>query len=432
MTLALASRRTALTPPWVRDDLWRRARAVPSLDLRFADNKSLVDAVTGASLVTFTRASSGTFVGSDGLIKSATTNEPRFDHNPTTGESLGLLVEEARTNNLTYSEDTSQWLTPTNITLSQNQTTAPDNLVTADQYLETAATGLHAQSSPGFVFVTGTTYTYSVFVKSIGGRNHTIGFPPVVFTARFANFNLSGSGSVQSVDVGITADIKPYPNNWYRCSATSACVLGSGSRVDNFITNSSYSISYAGDVTKGLFIWGAQLEAGAFPTSYIPTVAATVTRAADVASITGSNFSSWYNQTEGTVFANYAERAFSVTHQVATVSNGTANERISLAINSSNVLDVGVISGGADTFGGNTPTLTAQEYRIGFGYKADNSGVSANGSAITVDSAVTLPTVSQLDVGASAGTTQLLNSTIKRLTYWPVRLPDPTPQQITQ
>lgn len=168
-----------------------------------------------------------------------------------------------------------------------------------------------------------------------------------------------------------------------------------------------------------------------FASSYIPTTSATATRAADVASVTGTNFSSWYNQTEGTVFVNYAERAFSVTHQVATVSNGTANERISLAVNSSNTLDVGVISGSADTFGGNTPTLTAQEYRIGFGYRADNSGVSANGSAITVDSAVTLPTVSQLDVGARAGSSQILNSTIKRLTYWPVRLANPILQSIS-
>ena len=88
----------ALAGPWVQNSLWTAARAVPSLDLRFAENKSLTDAKTGASLVTFTRASTGTYVGSDGLLQSATTNEARFDHNPTTGESLGLLVEEARTN----------------------------------------------------------------------------------------------------------------------------------------------------------------------------------------------------------------------------------------------------------------------------------------------------------------------------------------------
>ena len=333
----------ALAPGWVKNELWRKARTVPSLDLRFAENKSLVDATTGAQPVTFTRASSGTFVGSDGLIKTATTNEPRFDHNPTTGESLGLLVEEARTNVLLNSA-----------TLS----------------------------------------TQSVTVAAAANTLSFYGTGTVTLTGVSTAGPLVGTGANNRVSLTFTPTVG---------------VL---------------ILTVSGSVTN------AQLEAGAFPTSYIPTVAATATRAADVASITGTNFSPWYNQTEGTVFANYAERAFSVTHQVATISNGTANERISFAINSSNTLDVGVISGGTDTFGGNTPTLTAQEYRIGFGYKADNSGVSANGSAITVDSAVTLPTVSQLDVGARAGTSQLLNSTIKRLTYWPTRLA--TLQAITQ
>jgi hypothetical protein len=228
----------------------------------------------------------GDYVPTTSAINSA----PRFDHNPTTGESLGLLPEEPRTNSLTYSEDTSQWLTPTNITLSQNQTTAPDGASTADQYLETAATGLHVQDGMPFTFVTSTVYTYSVFVKSIGGRNFEIGYPPTIFTNRFARFNLSGSGSVQGSDAGVTASIQAYANGWYRCSATNTCASGSSSRIGNFIINDSFSRSYAGDVTKGLFIWGAQLEAGAFPTSYIPTTTATATRAADVASITGANF----------------------------------------------------------------------------------------------------------------------------------------------
>ena len=67
----------------------------PTLNLDFANTKTLDPRVT------FTRASTGTFVGSNGLIQTAASNIPRFDHNPTTGESLGLLVEEARTNSLT-------------------------------------------------------------------------------------------------------------------------------------------------------------------------------------------------------------------------------------------------------------------------------------------------------------------------------------------
>jgi hypothetical protein len=207
---------------------------------------------------------------------------------------------------MTYSEDVSQWATPFNTTLAANSIAAPDGALTADRLLETTATSLHACDGTAITFVTSTVYTYSVFVNSIGGRNFEIAFPATLFTARFARFTLSGTGSVQGVDSGVTASIQALANGWYRCSASSTCVLTAGSRMGNFINNASYSRSYTGDITKGIYIWGAQLEAGSFPTSYIPTVAATVTRAADVASITGSNFSSWYRQDEGTVFATTA------------------------------------------------------------------------------------------------------------------------------
>jgi hypothetical protein len=238
----------ALAGPWVQNSLWTRARAVPSLDLRFADNKSLVDATTGAQLVTFTRASSGTYVGSDGVLRTATTNL------------------------LTWSEDTSQWFIPgTGITISQNQTTAPTGALTADQYLETATTGLHSQNGTAFVFVTGNTYTYSVYVKPIGDRNFEIGYPPTVFTGRFARFSLSGSGSVQGTDAGVTAFIQAVGDGWYRCSATNTCAAGAGSRISNFINNASFSRNYAGDTAVGIYIWGAQLEQSATVGEYIPT-----------------------------------------------------------------------------------------------------------------------------------------------------------------
>jgi hypothetical protein len=415
---------------WARDPLWKNARAVPSLDLRFAENKSLTDANTGASLVTFTRASTGTYVGSNGVLQSAVTNEARFDHNPTTGESLGLLVEEARTNSLTYSEDTSQWLAPTNVTLSQNQTTAPDGASTADQYLETAATGLHVQDGMPFTFVTSTVYTYSVFVKSIGGRNFEIGYPPTIFTNRFARFNLSGSGSVQGSDAGVTASIQAYANGWYRCSATNTCASGGSSRIGTFIINDSFSRSYAGDVTKGLFIWGAQLEAGAFPTSYIPTTTATVTRAADVASITGTAFSSWYNQSAGTLVGEYRTPA-SGTRGVADFNDNTANERIGMLTNSTDPKMLAVDGGTTqvDLDGGTIVANTLAKTAIAYATN-DFSIVNAGGAAVT-DTSGTLPTVDRLMIGTDQ-TGNYQNGQIKRLTFWPVRLPNPTLQAITQ
>jgi hypothetical protein len=439
---ALGASRTSLVPggvlagPWVRDPLWRNARAVPSLDLRFADNKSLTDAVTGASLVTFTRASSKTVTNSARVLETVGIDVPAFDHNPTTGESLGLLVEEQRTNGLLYSEDTSQWLAPVNITLSQNQTTAPNDTSTADQYLETAATGLHAQESPAFTFVTSTVYTYSVFVKSIGNRNFEIGYPSIIFTGRFARFNLSGSGSVQGSDAGVTASIQAYANGWYRCSATNTCVLGGSSRIVNFINNDSFARSYAGDVTKGLFIWGADLQAGAFPTSYIPTTTAAVTRSADVCSITGSAFSSWYRQDEGTMFADIvgfpiASGAFP---RIVELSDGTSNNFIRLQQYSSNLVRTSISTGNVGQMGQDGGTIAqGVRGRVALAVATNDCAFVVNAGTPSADSSVTVPVViTQANILSGLSGSNAANSTIRRLTFWPTRLPNTTLQAVTQ
>ena len=284
----------ALAGPWVRNSLWTAARAVPSLDLRFAENKSLVDAVTGAQLVTFNRASSGTFVDSAGVLQTAATDAPRFDHDPTTGESLGLLVEEQRTNNLVQSEDFATTWTLNNVTVSTNTVTAPDGTLTADTFGPVVGDGLtitrFLRQNP--VLTTQQAYTFSVFVKV--GTATANGIALYIsdstatnnFRANFILFTLTTSvaGSGWATP---TATIIPYPNGWYRC-----ILSGVTSTVHTGLRASIYLNTFGNtsDTYGTHHIWGAQLEAGAFPTSYILTTTATVTRAADVASITGTNF----------------------------------------------------------------------------------------------------------------------------------------------
>ena len=107
-----------------------------SLDLNFSQYKALTDSVSGTNLITFSRASTGTYVDSDGLIKTAVADAPRFDHDPVTGESLGLLIEEERTNLFTYSEefDDATWL-KSNATVTANDAVAPDGTSTADKLI---------------------------------------------------------------------------------------------------------------------------------------------------------------------------------------------------------------------------------------------------------------------------------------------------------
>ena len=271
--LGSAAFRTGVTPggalagPWVRNPLWTRARAVPSLDLRFADNKSLVDATTGASLVTFTRASSATYVGSDGLIKSAATDEARFDHNPTTGESLGLLVEEARTNLLLRSEefDNASW-GKTNMTVTANAIVSPNGAITADAIFETAATGEHFVRQTITGLTANTNFTTSIFVKNLDSRNLQIRILDLnLVTNGYIGIFSPNTGTVissSSVGFGVltSASIVPYSNGWYRAILTGNAGVTCTAYIVDFYSLSGTTSVFAGDITKGLYLWGGQLE----------------------------------------------------------------------------------------------------------------------------------------------------------------------------
>ena len=416
---------------WARDPLWKNARAVPSLDLRFAENKSLTDVKTGASLVTFTRASIGTYVGSDGLVKTATTNEARFDHNPTTGESLGLLVEEARTNLLLRSEEFGTTWTATRASVSTDATLAPSGATTADKLVEdTTATNTH-QIQQTVTLVANTTYATSFYIKSSERTELRL-----LFSAGSdginAAFNLSTGVATAQANTGsgviASATLTPVGNGWFRATATGLISPTSTSATLTLRLLSSGSNSYTGDGTSGLFLYGAQLEAGAFATSYIPTTSATVTRAADVASITGSNFSSWYNQAEGTVFSDSNIIASQVqTQTVWQLGGGTILSSLRQPQGTSNQFRA-LIGGTFTASPGTGGLLSAGTSKAGVAYlgtagrlQVASSGVDSTGSSLDAN---------KLDIGSlNPGTS--LNGTIKRLTYWPVRLANTTLQSIT-
>lgn len=418
----------ALAGPWVQNELWTRARAVPSLDLRFADNKSLVDATTGAQLDTFTRASSGTFVGSDGLLMTAATNEPRFDHNPTTGESLGLLVEESRTNYATQSETFTGWA-PNQVTLSSASASAPNGASTVYQIIEDTSTSTHR------IFVSPTTgqtvQSHSLFVKLASGtRRVYLSSDDTTGARQSITFNLQTGTLVAAGASWSNVFITPYPNGWYRIGGTITDNGGSTIFMCG-LDNGSVS-SYAGDGTSGIYIWGAQLEAGAFPTSYIPTTTAAATRAADVASITGTNFSSWYSQSEGTVFASSSSYGASNTNRrIAFATDGTISNRFGLLYNNVNTPQMVVASAGT-VVASQSAVLTGANYSIAAAYKLDDYAISAAGSSPSTDTAGALPVgINQLGIGNQLNG-EHINGTIRRLTYWPVRLGNTVLQQITQ
>jgi hypothetical protein len=236
----------------------------PTLNLDFAKTKALDPRVT------FSRASTGTFVGSNGLIQTAASGAARFDHNPATGESLGLLMEEARTNLITYSEqlNNAAWQSISTGTpvVTPNALVAPDGTITSDLVV-----GDHINTwiANNVGAVNAGQYSFSVWLKSDIAQTADI-------------FMSYGATDVLTYSVTTT---------WQRFTLTVTRAATAGLYVGINVGNA-----------KNIYIWGAQLEAGSFPTSYIPTVASTVTRAAEVASMTGTNFSSWYRQDQGTIY----------------------------------------------------------------------------------------------------------------------------------
>ena len=434
---ALGASRTSLVPggvlagPWVRNDLWRRARAVPSLDLRFADNKSLVDAVTGASLVTFTRASSGTFVDSAGVLQTAATDAPRFDHNPTTGESLGLLVEEQRTNLLLRSEefDNASWGV-LNVTVSANTQVAPNGTTSAETITDVnGVTSANVGCFQSIVLADSTTYAMSCYVKAGTKTTCRVGIRDKAGTNILANFNLTAVST--TVGNAVSSTIQDAGNGWYRCTAICASLTGATSQRGLVFMDTG---SYTADGTGTIHVWGAQLEAGAFPTSYIPTTTAAVTRSADVASITGSAFTSFYNQSEGTIFVEGATSSSTANSILVALDNGSSSERHRLLrIGATDSVQYSVTDAGStqaapginSVFSGNTKAKLCGAYAI------NNFNLGFNGTLATPDTSGTLPTVDEMSIGAHLSGSYL-NGHIRRLTYWPTRLADSTLQQLTQ
>ena len=188
------------------------------------------------------------------VLETAAAGVARFDHNPTTGESLGLLVEEQRTNLLTYSEDFADaaW-TKTRSSITSNTIVAPDGTLTGDKLVEdTTASNTHLTAQNITTSETGS-YTYSVFAKA-GERTQMIVARSTTNITIFSHtFDLS-AGTASGGGV-ITA----VGNGWYRCAGT-VTVESTGSTGVQFRLSDGSSSTYTGDGYSGIFIWGAQLE----------------------------------------------------------------------------------------------------------------------------------------------------------------------------
>lgn len=370
------------------------------------------------------------------VLLTAQSGVPRFDHNPTTDESLGLLIEESRTNLVTYSEqfDNAAW-TKTRSSITANAIAAPDGTITADTLVEdTTANNTHYLSRSAISVTSGTAYTISAYFKKAQRTQSALRFYPdnSAFSTGTAIFDLD-TGTVVSA-TAVTATIQNVGNGWYRCSATATATATANALLGWHIANGN-TVTYTGDGYSGIYIWGAQLEAGAFATSYIQTVAATVTRAADAASMTGANFSSWYNAGEGTLFTEAKTLSVgSASRVICEISNGTTSNRSQQTVNSSGSLVWFVNSGGVTSANSITSGSTSSNtnFKIASAYKVNDFATVGNAqAAATSTSGNTALDQNNLRIGARFDDTLRINGTIKKFAYYPIRCTNAQLQALT-
>ena len=396
-------------------------RVLPKLALDF----------TTASLdsrVTFTRTTDAThpatYVNSSGVVTAATNNQPRFDHDPVTLACKGLLIEESRTNLDAYSDDfnNTAWFY-NNIGVTANSTTSPDGTTNADTVVQNSAASQHAIYKLGVSVTSGTTYTQSFYVKSNGTTQWiqlaaSTGFD----TTKYMNFDIV-NGVVGNSNGVTSYAITPAGNNWFRCSISiPATATGTGVIVLGLLQGNTASRlpSYTGDGTSGIYVWGAQLEAGAFATSYIPTTTAALTRNADVAVMTGTNFSDWFNASEGTLLAEATGQSTYL--QIGVGAN--TNSRIWISPFTGQNFVYGDAAGTNQCALGSS-SLAGLLGKICGAYKLNNFGCAISGAATTTDLSGTVgATPDSLAIGYRNTTSPnaFLNGTIKKFMYWSQRL----------
>lgn len=368
--------------------------------------------------VTFSRTgATATRINSSGLVEAAGANVPRFDFDFSTGLCRGLLAEEARTNIYIYSEELNRAIT-INSTVATDVAgiTAPDGTITAEKIEENTTNGQHAIERQ-FGSAIGD-YSMSGFFKAAERTSIRLNLTSTTLNA-IAVFDLT-NGTILSTTNALSATITPLANGWYRCtiSATQPDLRTLQARFA--LIQSGTTHSYAGTTGFGAYVWGAQLERNPFPTSYIKTEATSVVRNADIATITGANFSGFWHAGKGSTLVKARPSTVSGTRPWVQFDDATADNIIALRGNTTNP-ELYIRSGGSDQAQIDAGTIAANtRYRLAGAWATNDCAASLNSGAPVLDGVATIPVVTQARLGSDG--TNYLNGHLEAIEYYDERV----------
>lgn len=364
---------------------------------------------------TFTRSgATATRINAQGLIEVVPADTPRFNYDIITGACRGLLIEEARTNLIANSIGLSGWTNGGTYVVA-DQVNGLDGTLTADQFI--CASNANPQIYVSFTAVSGTTYTWSVFAKRNPNSAQAMDFtfvPQGTAVLGEVRFNLALGTATATTGTPIATGIENYGGGWYRCWCSfAATASGTGYHQINMCDPGWTAGNHVAspDASSGLFLWGAQLEAGAFVSSFIRTTSGTLTRNADVCRITSIP---WLNVLEGTLVASYDFYAIQPStpgfnQGVAIFDKNTGfNEAIGITNASTTLTRTNSMfltaDGGATQCAIVNATFTTADINlvktVAAAWKANDFATSLNGGAVGTDVSGTVPTgLTQLRLG---------------------------------
>lgn len=385
----------------------------------YNDLTSFLSAAGGA----FARTSTATYFDTSGVMQTASSDSPRFDYDPVTHAQKGLLIEEGRTNFILRSQEiNNSWWSSLYCTITPDTTISPDGTMTADAFWGTTG-GTNMLYKNAISVTPSSNYTFSAYFKKINTNDVRLRvFDGATGAISLGSMTFNFNSIMITASSGFsTSNFQSIGNGWYRIWG----VFNSSSNTSVIL----YLFPNNTNDTSGAYVWGTQLEAGSFPTSYIPTTTAAMTRAADALNVP---IGGWFNPASGSISSITTSSGMSSSSYPGIVDfylSGT--ERFGTYYNSSGS---GLVA--QQRSGGTNPTIGINGSYSGILVKNaasfGNSGthLSTNGSSVLASSGGGFPTgIITLRIGRFDN---YLNGYLSSLKYYPSQVADTQLQRLSQ